>query len=144
MRHPLTLIAVGAIAFSASAYSQSIVKLPTDVTYSGLTGATQRALLYGDPKQPELYVERLKIPAGTKSMPHWHPDPSRTVLVMSGTFYFGNGEQWDESKLVAYPAGTFYSEPSKSSHFWWAKDGEVIIQITAIGPSGTIQVEQKK
>ncbi len=144
MKHTVTLIAAGAIVLSASAYAQSVVKLPADVTYSGLPGAPQRALLYGNPKEAGLYVERVKFPAGAKGMPHWHPDPSRTVLVLSGTFYFGNGEQWDESKLVAYPAGTFYSEPAKAPHFTWAKDGEVIIQITAMGPSGTTPIEQKK
>jgi hypothetical protein len=30
------------------------------------------------------------------------------------------------------------SEPSKAPHFSWAKDGEVIIQITGVGPSGKI------
>jgi hypothetical protein len=49
-----------------------------------------------------------------KVMPHWHPDTVRTVLVMSGTFYFAVGEQWDESKLKPYPAGTLYSEPAKN------------------------------
>jgi len=36
-------------------------------------------------------------------MPHWHPDEWRTAVVLSGTLYFGVGEQWDESKLKAYP-----------------------------------------
>jgi|SRR6516165_5700298 len=49
---------------------------------------------------------------------------------------FGRGETWDESKFTAYPAGTFYSEPQKAPHFTWAKDGDVVIQITGIGPSG--------
>ena len=91
--------------------------------------------------KPEMYVERLKIPAGMKSQPHWHPDYSRTVAVLSGTFYFGKGEQWDESNLVAYPAGTLYSEPAKSPHFWWAKDGEVTCTFTAIGPTGCVYRE---
>ena len=73
-------------------------------------------------------------------MPHWHPDAVRTVLVMSGTFYFAVGEQWDESKLKAYPAGTLYSEPPNTPHFAWAKDGEVILQVTAIGPTGNTPV----
>jgi hypothetical protein len=37
-------------------------------------------------------------------MPHWHADDWRTAVVLSGTFYFGVDEQWDESKLKAYPA----------------------------------------
>jgi quercetin dioxygenase-like cupin family protein len=141
------LLAVGAVGMSASASAQSadpsVVKVPADIEYKGLTGAPQRAVLFGDPTKSEMYVERLKLPAGMKSQPHWHPDYPRTVAVLSGTFYFGKGEQWDESKLVAYPAGTFYSEPAKSPHFWWAKDGEVILQITAIGPTATTRVEQK-
>ena len=57
--------------------------------------------------------------------------------------YFAVGEQWDESKLKAYPAGTLYSEPARSPHYAWAKDGEVILQVTAIGPTGSVPVAQK-
>src|SRR5262245_33282261 len=35
--------------------------------------------------------------------------PNRVGVVWS--FYFAVGEQWDESQLKAYPAGTLYSEP---------------------------------
>lgn len=77
------LLAVGAVGMSASAYAQSadpsVVKVPADIEYKGLTGAPQRAVLFGDPTKSELYVERLKIPAGMKSQPHWHPDYPRTV-----------------------------------------------------------------
>lgn len=125
---------------SAPSYAQdantSIVKLPQDMVFKGpLAGPPQTIVLYGDPKQPGVYVTRVKFSAGWKDMPHWHPDAVRTVAVLSGTFYFGSGEVWDESKFKAYPAGTFYSEPPKAPHFTWAKDGEVIIHITGIGPS---------
>ena len=90
-----------------------------------------------------LYVDRIKFMPDMKVMPHWHPDTVRTVLVMSGTFYFAVGEQWDESKLKAYPAGTLYSEPARSPHYAWAKDGEVILQVTAIGPTGNVPIPQK-
>ena len=126
---------------SAPTYTQnantSVVKLPQDIIFKGpSSGPPQTIVLYGDPKQPGVYVTRVKFSAGWKDMPHWHPDEVRTVAVLSGTFYFGSGEAWDESKFKAYPAGTFYSEPPKAPHFTWAKDGEVIIQITGIGPSG--------
>ena len=74
----------------------------------GLPGAPQHVTLFGDPSQPGLYVDRIKFPPGMKVMPHWHPDTVRTVLVMSGTFYFAVGEQWDESKLKPYPAGVVF------------------------------------
>lgn len=115
----------------------AIVKLPPEIVFKGpLTGPPQTVVLYGDPSKPGLFVTRVRFSAGWKDMPHWHPDPARTVVVLSGTFYFGSGDKWDESQFKAYPAGTFYSEPPKAPHFTWAKDGEVIIQLTGMGPSG--------
>jgi quercetin dioxygenase-like cupin family protein len=122
----------------------SIVKLPQDITYKGLPGAPQHVTLFGDSSQSGLYVDRIRFLPGMKVMPHWHPDTVRTVLVLSGTFYFAVGEQWDERKLKAYPAGTLYSEPAKTPHYGWAKDGEVILQVTAIGPTGNAPIPQKQ
>ena len=141
------LLAICAAGAWAPAHSQSadtsVVKLPQDIVYKGLPGAPQHVTLFGDSSQPGLYVDRIKFLPGMKVMPHWHPDTVRTVLVMSGTFYFAVGEQWDESKLKAYPAGTLYSEPARSPHYAWAKDGEVILQVTAIGPTGNVKIPQK-
>ena len=131
------------------AYAQSsdggIIKLPQDVEFkpAAVPGAPQTALLYGDPTKPGVFVTRVKFSPGWKDPPHWHPDEVRTVAVLSGTFYFGGGDTWDESKFKAYPAGTFYSEPQKSPHYTWAKDGEVIIQITGVGPTGKTFIPQK-
>jgi quercetin dioxygenase-like cupin family protein len=91
-----------------------------------------------------LFVQRTKFASGLKIMPHTHPDQPRTIVVLSGTLYFGLGEQWDESKLKPYRAGTLFSEAAGTPHYAWAKDGEVIIQITSIGPSGTKIIDQKK
>jgi quercetin dioxygenase-like cupin family protein len=122
----------------------SIVKFPQDLEFKGLSGAPQTAVLYGDPTKPGVFVTRVKFAPGMKSLPHWHPDEVRTVVVLSGTFYFATGEQWDESKFKAYPAGTFFSEPPRTPHYTWAKDGEVIIQITGIGPTGRTDIPQQK
>jgi quercetin dioxygenase-like cupin family protein len=129
-------------AHSVVADPTAIVKLPQDITFKGSPGAVQIAVLYGDPAKPGLYVVRLKLPAGAKVMPHTHPEEARTLTVLSGTLYFGFGEQWAESKLTPYPAGTFFSELPNLPHFVSAKDGEVIFQATGIGPSGLIPVQQ--
>src|SRR5262245_30191464 len=121
----------------------SVVRLPQDIVYKGLPEAPQHVTLFGDSSKPGLYVDRIKFAPGMKVMPHWHPDSARTVLVLSGTFYFAVGEQWDESQLKAYPAGTLYSEPARTPHYAWAKDGEVILQVTAIGPTGNTPIPQK-
>jgi quercetin dioxygenase-like cupin family protein len=134
-----TFITVGLSTFAYAQYtSTGVLKLPQDIEFKGpLTGPPEVVFLYGDPTKPgAFYVSRVKFSAGWKDPPHWHPDELRTVVVLSGTLAYGNGDKWDESKLRAYPAGTFYSEPSKAPHFTWAKDGEVIIQVTGIGPSG--------
>jgi hypothetical protein len=128
---------------SAQGAGESVVKLPADIVFKGpLSGPPQTVVVYGDPSKPGLFVLRVRFSPGWKDMPHWHPDEARTVVVLSGTFYFGSGDKWDESKLKAYPAGTFYSEPSKAPHYTWAKDGEVIIQIAGIGPSGKTFISQ--
>jgi quercetin dioxygenase-like cupin family protein len=108
----------------------------------GLSGGVQIAVLYGDPAKPGLYVVRLKLPGGAKVGPHTHPEEVRTLTVLSGTLYFGFGEEWDENKLTPYPAGTFFSELPNVPHFVSAKDGEVIFQATGIGPSALIPVQQ--
>jgi hypothetical protein len=38
---------------------------------------------------------------------------------------------------------SLYSEPARSPHYAWAKDGEVILQVTAIGPTGNVPIPQK-
>ena len=138
------LAATWAMPVHAQTAEPNVVKLPQDIVYTGHPGAPQHVTIYGDSSKPGMYVDRIKFTKGTKVMPHWHPDTVRTVLVMSGTFYFAVGEQWDESKLKAYPAGTLYSEPAKTPHYAWAKDGDVILQVTAMGPTGNVPVPQKK
>src|SRR5918992_4632492 len=133
----LTLGLAAVASMGAHAQSSGVIRLPDDIVFKApLAGPPQTVVVYGDPTQPGVFVSRVRFTPGWKDMPHWHPDSVRTVVVLSGTLYFGTGDKWDESKLVAYPAGTFYSEPSKAPHFTWAKDGEVMIQITGVGPSG--------
>jgi len=141
----VALCTIGSLATArAQTVERGVVKVPQDIVYKGLPGAPQHVTLFGDSSQPGLYVDRIKFPPGMKVMPHWHPDTVRTVLVMTGTFYFAVGEQWDESKLKAYPTGTLYSEPPGTPHYAWAKDGEVTLQVTAIGPTGNVPVVPKK
>ena len=142
-------LALCATTLPGSVYAQSsgtgILKLPQDIEFKGpLGGAPQTAVLYGDPTKPGIFVTRVKFSSGWKDMPHSHPDEIRTVAVLSGTFYFASGDKWDESKFKAYPAGTFYSEPANAPHFTWAKDGEVVLQITAVGPTGKKFIPQPK
>ena len=111
--------------------------LPEDVKFPEASpGASRTRTLLGDPRAEGLYVTRTLIPKGAQTIPHTHPD-SRTVTVLSGICYYGRGEVFDESQTIALPPGSFFTEPAGVPHFIWAKDGDVILQTTAIGPSGT-------
>src|SRR5580698_733358 len=93
------------------------------------------AILVGDPAKSGPYVIRVKLPAGTKMMPHEHPE-DRVYTVMSGVFYIGLGETFDESKLTAFAPGSVVVLPGGQAHFHWAMSGEYITQVTALGPLG--------
>ena len=102
--------------------------------------ALQSVVLAGDPSKPELYTTRVKIPANVKLLAHIHPE-SRNVVVLSGTFYYGYGDKFDEAKLNEMPAGTFFTEPANQPHFAWTKKGEVILQVTGVGPTGKTDLQ---
>jgi quercetin dioxygenase-like cupin family protein len=90
------------------------------------------AVLYGDPSKPgALFIVRLKLPAGYKIMPHWHPT-DENVTVISGAVAFGMGDKLDPG-AKAMPAGSFASMPAKMHHFAAAKS-EAVVEVSAMGP----------
>ncbi len=93
------------------------------------------AVLVGNPSSPGPYMIRVKAPSDAKLMPHKHPE-DRIYTVMSGIFYIGLGEKFDSDKLQPYPPGSIIILPGDTPHFHWAKSGEYITQVTAIGPLG--------
>ena len=96
---------------------------------------SELAVLVGEPSKPGPYLIRVKVPHGVKLMPHKHPE-DRIYTVMSGVFYIGLGEQFDGDKVKAYPPGSVIVLPGDTSHFHWAKSGEYVTQVSAIGPLG--------
>lgn len=100
------------------------------------------AVVVGEPSAPGPFVIRVKIPSDVKVMPHIHPE-DRVYTVISGVFYIGLGEQFDGDKLHAYPPGSVIVLPGNTFHYHWAKSGEYITQVTAIGPLGLEYVNSK-
>ena len=93
------------------------------------------AIVVGNPAEPGMYTIRVKVPSGVKLMPHWHPE-DRVYTVISGVFYIGLGEQFDEDKLEAHPPGAVIVLPGSTYHFHWARSGEYVTQVSGIGPLG--------
>lgn len=93
------------------------------------------AIVVGNPAKAEPFIVRVKVPDGEKIMPHKHPE-DRIYTVISGVFYIGIGEKFDETELKAYPPGAVIILPGNTPHFHLAKSGEYITQVYAIGPLG--------
>jgi hypothetical protein len=112
--------------------------LPEDVDWKpfpAFPASARLAVVVGDPAGPGLYTTRVKVPSGVKLMPHTHPE-DRIYTVISGVFYIGLGEHFDSEKLKAYPPGAVVVLPGSTPHFHWARSGEYVTQISAIGPLG--------
>jgi hypothetical protein len=119
------------------------VKWPPAATgAAGTSGvaAIQTVVLKGDPSKAGLYTLMLRVSGpAVRIQAHSHAD-DRVATVVKGTWYFGYGDKFDESRLTALPPGSVYTEPPSVNHFAMTK-GEVIIQITGTGPSSTTYVD---
>jgi quercetin dioxygenase-like cupin family protein len=118
--------------------------LPEDIDWKpfpAFPALARLAVVVGEPTKPGPYVIRVKVPAGVKIMPHKHPE-DRVYTVISGIFYIGLGGQFDADKLEAYPPGSVIVLPGDTHHFHWAKSGEYVSQVTAIGPLGLVYLDQ--
>lgn len=89
-------------------------------------------LLSGDPSKEGLFVVRLKMPAGYKINPHWHPTDEH-VTVISGTFSLGSGEKFDKATMTDLPAGGYALLPAQMRHYAMAKTA-AIVQVHGMGP----------
>jgi quercetin dioxygenase-like cupin family protein len=110
--------------------------LPEDIDWQPFPQfppSARLAVVVGQSAQPAPYVVRVKVPSGVRLMPHRHHE-DRVYTVISGVFYIGLGEQFDSSKLQAYPPGAVIVLPGGTAHFHWARSGEYVTQVTAIGP----------
>jgi quercetin dioxygenase-like cupin family protein len=110
--------------------------------FAAFPPSVRLAVIVGQPLQPGPYTIRVKAPHGVKLMPHKHPE-DRVYTVISGVFYIGLGDEFDASKLEAYPPGAVVILPGNTSHFHWAKSSEYITQVTGIGPLGLEYVDAK-
>src|SRR5258708_30184442 len=93
----------------------------------------QLAVLEGNPcASSGDYTVRLKMPAGYRIAPHWHPQ-RENVTVISGTFKVGMGDTFDKNKMTAFPAGSFaFLDPDM--HHYAMASGEVIVQVHGSAP----------
>ena len=93
--------------------------LPEDIDWKPFPAfppEARLATLVGHPSEPGPYVIRVKVPSGTKLMPHRHPE-DRIYTVMSGVFYIGLGDRFDGDKVQAFPPGSVIVLPGRYFSF---------------------------
>lgn len=110
--------------------------------FASFPPSVRLAILVGEPSKEGPYTIRVHVPQGVKLMPHKHPE-DRVYTVISGVFYIGLGDKFDADKLQAYPPGAVVVLPGNTAHFHWAKSGDYITQVTAIGPLGLEYLNSK-
>jgi quercetin dioxygenase-like cupin family protein len=97
--------------------------------------------LFGDRNNEEYYVYLNKFEPGAFSRPHFHAN-DRYITVVKGTWWVGTGSDFDpENNTVPLPVGSFVVHTGGEVHYDGAKDEEVWVLISGIGPAGGTDVE---
>lgn len=109
---------------------------PSALTWSPAPGAlpsgAELAVMDGDPGSSGPFTIRLKMPAGYRIPPHWHPT-DENITVIEGTLLMGMGDQMSEDAAKPLGVGAFAKMPQNTHHFAMAK-GPTVLQIHGPGP----------
>ncbi|WP_404362854.1 cupin domain-containing protein [Marinobacter sp.] len=115
-----------------------IMVQPSDLEWKpvgSMSPGAEITVLEGDLGKEAAFTMRLKMPANYDLMPHTHPEYER-VTVLSGTFHFAHGKEFDADGLRTLPTGSFaVMAPGEPMYGRTGKD-EVVIQLHGTGPWG--------
>ena len=92
------------------AMAKHVAIAPSDIKWgpapATLPSGAQMAVLDGDPSKAGVpFVIRAKFPDGYRVSPHWHPT-DENVAVLSGTFFVGVGDAFDEKAMTSLAPGS--------------------------------------
>jgi quercetin dioxygenase-like cupin family protein len=120
----------------AAAASSHIVSTAAELKWGEappvLPKGAKMAVLSGDPGQAGPFAVRLRMPAGYRIAPHWHPTDEH-VTVIAGTFSMGMGDKFDAKALKALPAGGYALMPAQPRHYATTRGGATV-QVHGTGP----------
>jgi pimeloyl-ACP methyl ester carboxylesterase len=108
---------------------------------SGVAGIRTTTLM-GDPAKAGPYTIEIRVPANTRIQAHTHRD-ARSAVVVSGSWYFGYGEQASNSLVKKLGPGSFYTEPASVAHFAMTREEPAVVYISGFGPTDTIYGSDK-
>ena len=137
MKHVLALVLLSASVLAAVRMPSQNAFTPAQIPYGPapnfVPAGAQLAVIEGDPTASTGdFTIRLKMPDRYKVAPHWHPH-RENVTVISGNFKVGMGDNFEESKMMTFPAGSFaFMDPSM--HHYAMANGEVVVQVHGMSP----------
>lgn len=139
------LTGLAAIFLAGAAGAQVEIIDPAALKYDSNSLLGMPAATIGSPATPgALYSLFVRIDHGKRSPTHHHPD-DRIVTVLKGTLYVGSGpDLLDPAAAQAVPAGHAILIRAGVPHYSWAKDGDVLVEETGRGPTGTVLVPDQK
>jgi ChrR-like protein with cupin domain len=114
---------------------------PDKIQWVKTPSGRELAYLHGHPDKPGPYLYLVKWPPNNKALAHKHPD-DRYGIVLSGTHYIGYGDRFDEKKLHAHPAGSYFTEPADTAHFGLTRGEGAVLYFYGVGPSGNVALEK--
>jgi hypothetical protein len=101
---------------------------------ASMPAGAKMALIEGDLSMEEPFTFRLKLPADYQVAPHVHPAYER-VTVLSGTFHFAHGEEFDRDTTQALKPGDMAIMAPGEPMFGYTEE-ETVIQLHGTGPWG--------
>lgn len=131
----------GATAWGQAPTSSYVVVTPSDLRWTDLGSLPPGAkisVIEGPMNEAVPITARLKLPANYVIPAHWHPGVER-VTVLSGIFYYGQGDMLDVQKTRALGAGSVIVMPPQMNHFGWTRE-ETVLQLNTMGPWGITYV----
>jgi hypothetical protein len=121
---------------ASAAATPHVLVVPMDLKWGdpppALPKGAKFVVMSGDPGAAGPYSIRLKLPAGYKVAPHWHPT-DENIVVLSGIFALGMGDTFDQKTMKALPAGGYALLPAEMHHYAYTKTGATV-QVYGTGP----------
>ncbi|HEV8200876.1 MAG TPA: cupin domain-containing protein [Candidatus Polarisedimenticolia bacterium] len=134
----LACVAVAGAALLAQegAKPAHVMVMPADLTWGDPPPVFEKGMSFtvvsGDPGASGIFVVRLKMPAGYKIAPHWHPTDEH-VTVLQGTLGLGMGDKFDKATAKELASGGYALLPAQMHHYAFAKT-DTMVQVHGLGP----------
>jgi len=139
LRRLVCLVAFGiacGVASAQEAKPAHVVLTPSEMKWGDPPPVFEKgasfSVVAGDPGKAGFYVVRLRMPAGYKIAPHWHPKDEH-VTVLSGSFALGMGDKFEKASMKALPADSYALLPAEMRHFAMATTAATV-QVDGQGP----------